>query len=371
MHVRGVIEWSVVMVVVMFLVIPAIIALISGTPVGVSYVTSGSMAPTLEAGEGFIAVPDEVAGPPSVGDVIVYDAEGLNDGGYVTHRIVSRTEGGYITAGDANPFTDQDAGEPKVQRGQVVAIALQAGGGVVTLGGLDILSGVLPGALSLTGTSVLSGLFWAGVGLMGLGAALSWVGEDRRSRSTDRQAALSSGAIILILTAVVIGALTLSMAVGTGPTGFQAVSATGPTEAPVAIPAGETGTVEYTVQNRGVVPMTVLLTPTSHGMSIPSGIITVPPRGEGTVRIEATAPTEGGPFRVEFLQGQYLSVLPVGVLWTLFTLSPWLPIVVIDIMVMVGLAMLLLAIFGRGPLRIRQAGEGTPLLVRFRRRLRR
>jgi signal peptidase len=341
------IEWSVVMAMVVILVIPAIIALISGTPVGLSYVTSGSMAPTIEAGEGFIAIPDEVAGPPSVGDVIVYDAEGLNDGGYVTHRIVSRTEEGYITAGDANPFTDQDAGEPMVQRGQVVAI-------VVTLGGLDILSGVLPGALSLTGTSVLSGLFWAGVGLIGLGAALSWVGEDRRSRSPDRRAVLSSGGIILILTAVVIGALTLSMAVGTGPTGFQAVSATGPTEAPVAIPAGESGTVEYTVQNRGVVPMTVLLTPTSPEMSIPSGIITVPPRGEGTVRIEATAPTDGGPF-----------------LWTLFTLSPWLPIVVIDIMVMLGLVMLLLAIFGRGPLRIRQAGEGTRLLVRFRRRLRR
>jgi signal peptidase len=117
--------------------------------------------------------------------------------------------------------------------------------------------------------------------------------------------------------------------------------------------------------------MTVLLTPTSPEMSIPSGIITVPPRGEGTVRIEATAPTDGGPFQVEFLQGQYLSVLPQGVLWTLFTLSPWLPIVVIDIMVMLGLVMLLLAIFGRGPLRIRQAGEGTRLLVRFRRRLRR
>ena len=371
MRVRQVIEWSVVMMVVVILVIPAIVALISGTPVGVSYVTSGSMTPTLEAGDGFIAVPAQIAGPPSDGDVVVYDAESLNDGGYVTHRIVSRTEGGYITAGDANPFTDQDAGEPVVQPGQVVAVALQAGGGVVTLGGLDILGGVIPGALSLTGTSVLSGLFWAGVGLIGLGGALSLMSEERRARSTERQGVLSSEVIILMLTAVVIGSLTLSMVVGTGPTGFQAVSATGPSAATVAIPAGETGTIEYTVQNRGVVPMSVLLTPTSADVSIPAGSITVPPRGEGTVRIEATAPTEGGIFRVEFLQGQYLSVLPPGMLWALFDLSPWLPIVVIDAMVMLGLIIVLLVIFGRGPLRLRQVGEGTPLLLRFRRRFRR
>ena len=371
MPLRRVTEWSVIIAVVGGLLIPAIVALISGAPVGVSYVTSGSMAPTIEAGEGFIAVPGEVIGPPSVGDVVVYDAETLNDGGYVTHRIVGRIDGGYITAGDANPFTDQDAGEPTVRQDQVVAVALQAGGGVVTLGGLDVLRGLLPGALSLTGTSVLSGLFWAGVGLMGLGGALSLLGDNRRSRSTDRRGVLSGGVVILVLTAVIVGALTLAMAVGTGPTGFQAVSATGPSAASVTIPAGEAATVNYTIQNRGVVPMTVLLTSTWPGVSIPEGTARVPPRGERTVQIEVTAPSDEGLFRVEFLQGQYLSVLPQGALWTLFNLSPWVPIVVIDTMVMMGLILLLLSIIGRGPLRIRNTGEGTPLLVRVRRRLRR
>jgi signal peptidase I len=77
-----------------------------GQPILLSYVATGSMEPTMDAGDGFVAVPSAVTGPPSEGDVVVFDARELHDGGLTTHRVVDETDEGDVTKGDANPFTD-------------------------------------------------------------------------------------------------------------------------------------------------------------------------------------------------------------------------------------------------------------------------
>ncbi|KPN31210.1 signal peptidase I [Halolamina pelagica] len=110
-----------------------------GTPVLLGYVETGSMEPTLEPGDGFVAVPAAVTGDVEEGDVIVFRAEELQGGGLTTHRVVGETERGYITRGDANPFTDQDGNEPPVKEGQIVAEALQIGGSVVVIPNLGTL----------------------------------------------------------------------------------------------------------------------------------------------------------------------------------------------------------------------------------------
>ncbi|WP_226011604.1 signal peptidase I [Halomicrobium salinisoli] len=102
----------------------------------ISYVDSGSMAPALSPGDGFLAVPAAVTGPPEVGDVVVYRSEGVDPGGLVVHRVVDRTSEGYVTRGDANPVTDQRAGEPPVGRDRVVAHAVAVDGDVVALPGV-------------------------------------------------------------------------------------------------------------------------------------------------------------------------------------------------------------------------------------------
>ena len=43
-----------------------------GRPVFLTYVETGSMEPTLEPGDGFVAIPAELAGPIDEGDVIVF-----------------------------------------------------------------------------------------------------------------------------------------------------------------------------------------------------------------------------------------------------------------------------------------------------------
>jgi signal peptidase len=72
---------------------------ILGQPVFVSYVETGSMSPTLDSGDGFVAVPTPFAGPIQKGDIIVFEAEKVQRGGLTTHRVVSETERGYITRG--------------------------------------------------------------------------------------------------------------------------------------------------------------------------------------------------------------------------------------------------------------------------------
>jgi len=77
-----------------------------GQPVLLGFVTSESMEPTLETGDGFVAVPAALTGPVEEGDVVTFRAEEIQGGGLTTHRVVDETDRGYITRGDANPFTD-------------------------------------------------------------------------------------------------------------------------------------------------------------------------------------------------------------------------------------------------------------------------
>jgi len=118
-------------------VVLAVLALIAGQllgqPVLFSFVETGSMQPTLDPGDGFIAIPTALAGDVGIGDVVTFDAQEIEGGGLTTHRVVEETERGYVTRGDNNPFTDQDAGEPVVQDADIVAVALSVGGSVVVI----------------------------------------------------------------------------------------------------------------------------------------------------------------------------------------------------------------------------------------------
>jgi len=139
-----------------------------------SYVNSGSMAPALSTGDGFVAVPSPIADEPRPGDVVIYRSEEIESGGLVTHRVVAETDEGYVTKGDANPVTDQQVGEPPVSRDRIVGQALTVNGRVLTIPGLGSLSmwfrdivrassvGVPPVSMELfllTGGAVL---FWRG-----------------------------------------------------------------------------------------------------------------------------------------------------------------------------------------------------------------
>lgn len=73
---------------VVFLV-SVIAGAILGQPILLAFVETGSMSPTLEPGDGFVAIPSQLSGEIQQNDVIVFEAQHLNGGGLTTHRVVA------------------------------------------------------------------------------------------------------------------------------------------------------------------------------------------------------------------------------------------------------------------------------------------
>jgi signal peptidase len=122
---RGQVAVVVVVLLSLLLIAP------TASPLRMGYVTSDSMAPTLEPTDGYFAVhPLDV----TTGDIVVYWSS--IRGEYVTHRVVDETANGYVTKGDNSDRTDQATGYPPVPRSAVVGEVLTVGGSPVVLPGL-------------------------------------------------------------------------------------------------------------------------------------------------------------------------------------------------------------------------------------------
>lgn len=107
-----------------------VVVLPVSAPLSVSYVYSGSMEPTLSPGDGYVL---RATGDVTEGDVVTFWS--ASKGEFVTHRVVAVTADGLTTKGDANDVTDQAAGHPVVDRGDVIGEAVTVGGSVLVLPG--------------------------------------------------------------------------------------------------------------------------------------------------------------------------------------------------------------------------------------------
>jgi signal peptidase len=354
-----------------------------GFPVLLGFVETGSMAPTLDPGDGFVAVPAALAGPVEPGDVVTFRAEELHGGGLTTHRVVRETDRGYVTRGDANPFADQDGAEPPVKDAQVVAVALQVGGSVVVIPELgtavgavrELLAAVqrtLAGALgtrSLLGPTGL-GYLVAGVagGLYVLDVLVgSGAGAGReRSRGRDRGREGTGADVRVVLAAfalLLVAGATAAMVVPAGTQEYGLVSAEFDSERPTVVRAGETGTLPYVVGNGGSLPVVAYVEPASEGVAVEPRRLRVPPGGTARATVALRAPPETGYYRRFVAEHRYLAVLPAPLLDALYRLHPWAPLVAVDAVLGVGLYCLGRALVGSGRVRRRRrdAPAGGPL----------
>jgi signal peptidase len=341
-----------------------------GTPVLLSYVETGSMAPTMEPGDGFVAVPAAVTGPPEPGDVVTFRAEEIQGGGLTTHRVVGETDRGYVTRGDANPFTDQDGGEPPVKAEQIVAVAWAPGGSVLVVPGLgtgvvavrDGVAGLQRAVAATLGTRSLlgtQGLLYLLLGLSAVGYVLDLLvgGSERRDgardRSRDRDDGLSTRLLVAGMALLVVGTATASMVVPAGSQEFGVVSAEFESESPTVIRQGTSATVEYGVPNAGLVPVQVYLDSGSDRVAVDPARLRVGGRGSATADVTLRAPPETGYYRYFLTEHRYLAVLPAPVIDALYRLHPWLPIVAIDAVLGVPLYLLGIGLAGTGRIRTR------------------
>lgn len=359
---------------------------ILGQPMGLSYVETGSMEPQLQPGDGFIAIPTAVAGPVETGDVIVFDAVHLHDGGLVTHRVVGETEAGYITLGDANPVTDQDGNEPPVQEGQIKAKALQVNGNIVviprlglvvlTIGGfVESIQQTLAGVL---GTRALLGSQGLAYILLGFGT-LTYIiagltersSQRRRSRNTDRRVEMMSPTtVIAVMAVILVVLLSASMLLPAGAQQFQFVSAETSAAGPNVIQQGTSENITYRVPSNGPLPVVTIIEPTSEGVTVTPTEQYVAGGQTENVTITIQAPPETGAYTRTIHEYRYLAFLPMGTILTLHGIHPLVPLIAINGLIgtlFVGVAITLL---GLDPIRINRGHRTIPMRVKIRRWLR-
>ncbi len=351
--------------------------IVLGQPLGLAFVETGSMAPTMEPGDGFVALPPVFLGGVDEGDVVTFDAQNIEGGRLTTHRVVGETSEGYITRGDANPFTDQQGTEPPVPRDRIVAEALQIGGSVVVIPNLG------------SGVEAARGVFAAVGDLVGLGAdqVVAFVlvallvaylldeggaaGGRRTERSTRRATGFSGLLFVGGAVALVLFSATLSMTAASGVMAvpYDSVDPTGADRG--GIPAGTTANTSIELRNGGIVPMTAVLNTPNSNADLATERVALGPRGNRSVNLSITAPPTPGEYEVTVERRQYLAVLPGWLLAELSGINHWLAVLVIDLLLasVVGLVGARLVGFGRVRLR---SGRSVPFeigLVRWLRSL--
>ena len=330
-----------------------------GQPVLLSFVETGSMQPTLDPGDGFIAIPSPVAGEAETGDVVTFDAQEIEGGGLTTHRVVDETDRGYITQGDNNPFTDQDGGEPTVQDADIVATAATFGDSVIVIphlgtGAMAFQSAVESVQTSLSTTFGLrslqgtQGIAYLLFGLSVVAYVVDWYltanTRETRERSRTRDDGVSVVAIFLLLALVLMATATAAMVVPAGTQEYGVVSADFESDSPTVIEQGTSEQIDYIVPNAGLIPVYAYVSPASPEVDVESDQIAVGSRDEATTTVTLTAPDDTGYYRMFVQEHRYLAVLPPAVIDELYQIHPWVPLVVINGLLggsLIGLGLLL------------------------------
>lgn len=264
----------------------------SASPIQLGYVDSGSMAPTLEPGDGYVAVP---AGEVTEGEIVVFWSS--NRGGFVTHRVVGQTDEGFITKGDANDVTDQSAGYPPIPRSAIVA-------SVFTIGGTPL---VIPALGSIV--AVVNQYRVLALALLLLVGAILVVRERVNRRSTRPQrAVVRVGDVIEPL--FLVGIVTFVAITPLGAAVYQVtyVASADPSGGST-IPIGESVTRTISVDAPGR-PLTAYVTE-AEGMTI------VDRRFEGATMhldVSLSPPEQAGPQLTAVSVYPYPAVLPQGLL---------------------------------------------------------
>jgi len=362
----------------------AVLALVAGSIVGqpilLSYATSGSMAPTIDAGDGYLTVPVQVSGSIEEGDVIVFNPEEINGGELTVHRVVEKTEDGFVTKGDANSFTDQDDGEPPIKRPQVVAEAMQVNGNVVVAPELGTaVEGVQAAMMSVQrGVAIIFGVRpfagIQGIAYLLFTVSLLWYGvaewRSRRTKTLQRERSRSVGTDTRYIAAAFAGILVLSAtAAMVGPTGthqYGVVSAEFESESPNVIPQGQSAEQIYSVNNSGLIPTLAYFRPGSDHVEVEPQEVYVDGRSANKISVTLHAPQETGYYRYFVVEYRYLVLLPPSVIRSLFVIHPWAPIIAIDTVIAVAFYTLSVKLLGSDRIRTRSRKYKRSVTMRIR-----
>lgn len=275
------------------------LAAVPGAPVQLSYVYSDSMEPTIGVDDGYVLVP---AGDVEEGDVVTFWSAERE--AYVTHRVVGRTEGGFVTRGDNNPTTDQATGSPPVRREQIR-------GQVWTVGGEPVLIPSLGAAVALLRENAR---LVTALAVVALAYSLAGGSGDRPRREVTHVRELAA---VLFVVAAISSVGALAYGGTTHDVTMVAVSSASAASSPSTIAVGSTESVSFTV-NRSANRLTTTVV-TSDGLE---GANTTYTAANVTVAGTVPPPESTGTVPISVTVTQYPAVLPTSVLERLATVHP-------------------------------------------------
>lgn len=359
--------------VLIILLISLVFAYLVGQPALLSYVDSGSMEPTLNEGDGFIAIPSAIAGDVGVGTVVVFQSEHVHGGALTTHRIIDERSEGYITQGDANPFPDQSGAEPPVSEGQIKAVALQVNGEVVRIPHLGTSVSLLQAGFTRIERTIAGvfGLHQLGAerlayGMFGIGMllyALSyyWTGDGRRSRrgmysrAVRREGVFSTTTIIVAFALVLVIATSLAMVMPAGTTTIGIVSSESNPDRPDVIQAGGSSELNMSVHNPGFIGTVSFFEPASEGIEVQPDRIDLGRNESANATLTLHAPPELGLYQRSVREYRYLTIIPTATIASTYAIHPWIPYILINgvvasFVVIIGVV---LSLGGSGTVRMR------------------
>jgi signal peptidase len=346
-----------------------------GQPLLLGFVQTDSMQPALEPGDGFVALPPQLVGPVEHGDVVTFDAATLDGGGLTTHRVVGQREGGFVTRGDGNSFTDQQGEEPPVPRERIVAVALQVNGGVVAIPGLGTFVGeaqalivTAGGLLNLHGSpQTLATLLLALLGIVYLVDELLAAPErtERTNRASTRESGYSTRRLVFVGAGIIVLVATVSMVSATGTTTVEFGSTT-EGQLTQGTPGGDPSlSTPLQFSNDGLVPTVAVIQSRTSDVSMSKEALVVGPGEQASVNATLTTPAEATGADRRIVQHSYIGVVPVSVLTALHALHPWVAIAAVDLFLWIVLVTAGYVLLGRRRLRFREGrGFGTVTLVR-------
>ena len=363
----------VVEAVVLVAILGLLLGVLLGQPVMFGFVETESMSPALEANDGFVAIPNSITGDVSEGDVIVFEARDLHGGGMTTHRVVEETDDGYITQGDANPFTDQDGNEPPVQDEQIVAKALQVNGTVVPIPSLGYLVGFVQSAMMAVAIrfdldafqgpqSLLLAVF---VTCMLAYAYLRAKDERggsspaRMPRDVSRPTGVNAHHVVIVVTVCVILLATVSMVY---PGGSHQITVESAEADQPGLHPGETETDTVHVPNSGYLPQVAVFDGGGTVAAEPSNQY-LESRSVGTIEVTATAPSEPGTAETHTLsEHRYWAVLPPSLVTSLHGVHPLVALGAINAVIATPFYVFGRVLLGTGRIRLRTSrpDDGSP-----------
>lgn len=370
--------WTALQGILILAVVAITVGQFIGQPVLLAYVTSDSMEPTISTGDGYLVLPSVATGSVEQGDIVVFQAKTLHggDGALTTHRVVEKSQRGVITKGDGNPVTDQSGGEPPVMSSQIVGQAVLLGNQPIVIPHLGtVFTGIRStvenaqrslsialGTRALLGTRGLAYLLFGVGGLLYAGSVIMDQNEvkgpsTRRSRRRRQpmNRRVSKRLIALALGCLLVVSLTISMTVAGGVHEFGVVSAEQDANGPSVIPAGQSERLNYSIPNGGFVPIMAYVDSGGSGVETPSNAVIVDPGERKNVSVELSAPESTGYYRLPVVEHRYLAILPQSWIHQLYLIHPWLPVVVIDALLLGAFLAVSIPLLGRGTLRPRSS----------------